>query len=157
VRISDEKCTTTTLPIQSFVTENQKSIADKDGLSSKLDTELLNDFFKTPESSSKKPAAEATVTSHPSQPAPRGDPLMVSEPRRPMPYGASDLDPLGRMGGGGMLFDPPGAPRGGGFPMPNFDPFHPHMPHPGLPRFGGPGLRRFGDDLPPPGHHDMFG
>jgi len=156
VRISDEKCTTSTLPIQSFVSENQKSIIDNDGLGKKLDEELLDDFFKAEASSSKKPTAEATPT--PSHAPPRRDPLMVSEPRRPLvpPYGADDLDPLGR-GGGGMLFPPPGMPRGGGFPMPNFDPFHPHMPHPGLPRSGGPGHRRFGDDLPPPGHHDMFG
>ena len=97
----------------------------------------------------------------------------------PLRIGGSDLDPLGRMGGGGMMMDPRNMPgmRGGGSGRgigPNFDPVFPGMPNPyggpsapmgpGFgPRGGGPsarggrgGGRNFGDELPPPGYDDMF-
>ena len=97
----------------------------------------------------------------------------------PLRIGGSDLDPLGRMGGGGMMMDPRNMPgmRGGGSGRgigPNFDPVFPGMPNPyggpsapmgpGFgPRGSGPsarggrgGGRNFGDELPPPGYDDMF-
>ncbi|KAG5898602.1 hypothetical protein JTB14_020978 [Gonioctena quinquepunctata] len=97
-------------------------------------------------------------------------------------YGRSDLDPLGGMnplripgrgggrgmGGGGMLFQPPGPSFGGpplhpGYPgvppgaIPpgaRFDPFRP----PDVDRFHPrrPPNRPDNDELPPPGYDDMF-
>ena len=77
-----------------------------------------------------------------------------------VPYGGSDLDPLGRMGGGGMTIDPRGG-SGFGPGGPRFDPAHPGQPNPfgGPPRRGGGGggRRNIGDEMPPPGYDDMFG
>jgi len=115
------------------------------------------------------------------------DPLRVGRPRpqpgpssdwdRPgaPPIGHSDLDPLGRMGGGGMLMDPPFS--GGGNPIrPRWDPVGPLDPfddgfggHPLGGRGGsgqrgrGSGSRRgrggrddYGDEMRPPGWNNEF-
>lgn len=91
----------------------------------------------------------------------------------PLPHfpqiGGSDLDPLGRGVGGGMIFDPfrpPGGrpsfnPHPGVPPGARFDPYGPPGVGPGLgrpnrpkqpPPFGAPNP----DHLPPPGYDDMF-
>jgi hypothetical protein len=82
----------------------------------------------------------------------------------PLRVGGSDLDPLGRIGGGGMMVDPQGIGRGGRGFEPQFDPVFPGMPNPGLggigmipPRGrGGRGGRNYGDEMPPPGFDNMF-
>lgn len=89
-------------------------------------------------------------------------------PGAPPRLGSSDLDPLGRMGGGGMIMDPP---FGGRDPMrPRWDPVGPMTPFGGPgggigggpPRGGGRGRggrgRRgnFGDEMQPPGWDNDF-
>jgi len=184
VRVADEKTSTSTLVITDVVEENAVGGGEKkewrvrrqEETAAKIDKELLEPLLK-----------EGPKAKKDSPPVDPGDPLRVGPPRRPgqfphhphdpfandpFGYGGSDLDPFGRGGGGGMIFDPPGLRGGrggsGGFPGPRFDPVYPHMPNPGLgpmpgrggrggPRFPGGG-RNFGDDLPPPGFHDdMFG
>jgi len=93
----------------------------------------------------------------------RVDPL-AQPPRRPRPrvddgppdfgqvgpprVGGSDLDPFGRIGGGGMLMEPP-FHGGGGQPMrPRWDPVGPLDPDFGMGGMGGP---RFGGGGPPGG------
>ncbi|XP_014282723.1 proteasome inhibitor PI31 subunit [Halyomorpha halys] len=97
----------------------------------------------------------------------RPDPFWADPERDPLRVGQSDLDPLGR-GGGGMIFNPfnnqpggglfdpsaglpgPPLPRGSVPPGARFDPFGPPtgMPRPRRP----PGS----DEFPPPGFGDMF-
>ncbi|XP_046384196.1 proteasome inhibitor PI31 subunit [Ischnura elegans] len=117
-------------------------------------------------SSDEKPAREWT----PSNPRPSAERHRErDEFFDPLGVGRSDLDPLGRLGGG-MLFQPPrrggvmpglgvpgGLPRGAIPPGARFDPFGP----PDLDRPGrGRGLGRLSnpdhDHLPPPGYDDMF-
>lgn len=185
VRVADEKTSTSTLAISDAVEESVVGGGDKKEwkvkrqkeTAAKIDKELLEPLLKEEEKGKKE-----------SPPVDPGDPLRVGPSRQPgsgqfpqhpdpfandpFGYGSPDLDPFGRGGGGGMIFDPPGLRGGrgggGGFPGPRFDPVHPHMPNPGLgpmpgrgrggPRFPG-GNRNFGDAMPPPGfnHDDMFG
>lgn len=94
------------------------------------------------------------------------NPLWVDPERDPLRVGRSDLDPLGR-GGGGMIFNPfggrpsvldpsmglpgPPLPRGAVPPGARFDPFGP--PLPGHPR---PRRPPGSDEFHPPGFGDMF-
>ncbi|CAH1407797.1 unnamed protein product [Nezara viridula] len=106
--------------------------------------------------------------SGPAGPTPlRPDPFWADPERDPLRVGQSDLDPLGR-GGGGMIFNPfnnqpgsglfdpstglpgPPLPRGSVPPGARFDPFGPPT---GLPR---PRRPPGSDDFPPPGFGDMF-
>ena len=181
VRVADEKTSTSTLAISDAVEESvvggdkkEWKVKRQKETAGKIDKELLEPLLKEEEKAKKE-----------SPHLDPGDPLRVGPPRQPgqfphhpdpfdndpFGYGGSDLDPFGRGGGGGMIFDPPGLRGGrgggGGFPGPRFDPVYPHMSNPGLggmpgrgrggPRFPG-GNRNFGDDMPPPGFNDdMFG
>ncbi|TRY64367.1 hypothetical protein TCAL_11722 [Tigriopus californicus] len=173
VRVADEQVTTLSVESEKWVDLGDKNVLKKDELAKTVDKELLDPIFK-PSSETEAKAEEAKGQSSSrlrdeSQGSSSG--LRVGGPRGPLRrddllLGSSDLDPLGRMGGPGMVFEP------GNFmapPRARFDPVHPYMPNPGMggpmgPGMGGPmgpgiGRRRFGDEMQPPGfdNDDMFG
>lgn len=166
VRVADEKVTTLSVESETWVDLGEKNVIKKDDLTQLVDKDLLDPIFKEA-----KPAKAKGQTSDSLRDDSRGSSssgLRVGGPRGPpmgrddLFLGSSDLDPLGRMGGPGMVFEPGNMMRP---PQARFDPVHPYMPNPGLggpmgPQ-GGPGMgrRRFGDEMQPPGfdHDDMFG
>lgn len=171
IRISDEVVSSwNVVNIDDLVDWAAKDIKDLKSLSATVQNELLSQFFKSDKAPKASTSSEKkTEKPGPSNPPPRDpdfDPLRIGGPRRPLgggiPLGGSDLDPLGRMGGGGMTIDPRGG-SGFGPGGPQFDPAFPGQPNPfgGPPRRGGPGRgghRNYGDEMPPPDFHDdMFG
>jgi len=201
LRCCDNKTTDVTINIQEHIGENIKQFESVLINSSQLleTIQHLLAFQNDAPSQSAKPETESQLQ----QRRPVGyersrdddDPLRVGRPHRPQqpgpsssdwgrpgapPIGHSDLDPLGRMGGGGMLMDPPFS--GGGNPMrPRWDPVGPldpfddgfggHHPLGGgrggsgqRGRGGGRGGRRgrggrdddYGDEMRPPGWNNEF-
>ena len=179
VRIADEKVATMTVNLAESVEAEEQGkfrIKDEKALSEQIRTEILDEFFpketdenkrKKLEKSSVETSEQKPSTSQQSNPRRVTDPLGVGPVRGG--YGRSDLDPLGRGTGGGMLFEPPGmGGRGGGRLEPRFDdPYGGGIPDPfggradpmgrgrGRGRGGrGPG---WGDEFPPPDFDNMFG
>ncbi|KAM9296974.1 proteasome inhibitor PI31 subunit [Gastrophryne carolinensis] len=144
--------------LQSFhsVYKNPKELHQQ--IQSKLLSSLLRpkETRRTPERAEHPPEHDPLRV--PTRNPPRHPPTW-EDPSGHFPYGAADLDPLGRSSGG-MIFDPlhsgrtrprpdplGGLPLGAVPPGARFDPIGP------------PGAHRPGPDpdhLPPPGYDDMF-
>lgn len=162
VRIADEKVTSCTVNIKEQVADGGQDVLDKVVLASRIDEELIHPLFpvETKEFQQKK---ETPGVAKPDGGKGERDP---PQPRGPLPgplgidpfanpLGGSDLDPLGRIGGGGMIFDPTRM-HGRGRGLPRFDPVHPPIPDLMDDRRRS-SRRNFGDDMPPPDFDNMFG
>ena len=176
LRMSDEATKTLSVDLVKVIGDDLNT-PNEDELLKKAFVELLDDFLPlAPASQSQSSRPESSDPRV--QGIPNPTPSAARNPQMgpdydPLRIGGSDLDPLGRMGGGGMMMDPRRG-RGGGMQGPNFDPVHPGMPSPFggppgpmppgyRPRGGGPsarggrgGGRDWGSELPPPGYDDMF-
>jgi len=142
-----------TLEIQTYISDQLTDYAavflQKDDLRKNIE-KLFSQFKeaekKTEEQADMRPDPLAQPSSRPRPRVDEGPPDFgqVGPPR----VGGSDLDPFGRLGGGGMLMEPPFHGRGGGGPpmRPRWDPVGPLDPDFGMgggiggPRFGGGGM-----------------
>lgn len=148
---------TMSFPVVNYVSSNYEEYStaykDLESLGESFRKEIMEVLTTTPKpaekQSEKKETPVQSQSTPPSQP-PMGvfpqQPSATYQPPYPYPFpprvGGSDLDPFGRMGGGGMLMDP------SGFGIP---------PRPSLPQFGvgGPGGLPRGA-VPPGARFDPF-
>ncbi len=153
VRFTDDAAEAITLKTADVIDAETKEVRDKGALQKLVDEKLLETLVIKSEKKEEAPTGGT---------APRRNPLLEEGPhlfpsstppgRLIYPQiGGSDLDPLGRSGGGGMIF--PHEPRlGPGHvgPRPRHDVPYPHISDP----FGESG---FGDEMAPPQFGNPFG